>query len=208
MSKKIVAVPGARYGRLEVVGECSPPLKNKMKQVFWECICDCGNTHKARSIDIRQGRTLQCSDCARQQAADTYRGPRLNHLRAYYSWSGMKSRCLNPRSEKYHRYGGRGITICDSWVNDFSQFLADMGDPPEGASIDRIDNDLGYTKSNCKWSTPAEQSRNRSNNTPVTINGETMILVEWCEKLDLKYGSVINRITAGWDYEKALTTPF
>lgn len=80
---------------------------------------------------------------------------------SYKRWIGMKDRCYNPNNAMYPHYGGRGLTVCPEWVNSFDCFHADMGDAPEGKSLDRIDNDKGYSKDNCKWSTPSEQTKNR-----------------------------------------------
>lgn len=102
----------------------------------------------------------------------------------YVTWRGMKDRCYNPNNHKYPRYGGRGITICDEW-EDFIQFLADMGEKPEGMSIDRIENDGNYEPNNCKWSTTLEQANNTSNNVPLTYKGVTKNLAEWEKSIDI-----------------------
>lgn len=127
----------------------------------------------------------------------------------YYSYHHMKGRCYRKSHAKYHRYGARGITICDRWLgkSGFNNFLADMGIKPSlKHSIDRIDNDGDYTPKNCKWSTPKEQSNNTSTNKPITFNGVTMNRCQWADHLNIKRSTLDMRLTIyGWSIEKALT---
>ena len=115
----------------------------------------------------------------------------------YHTWQSMKQRCLNPNTEWYHRYGGRGITVCDEWINSFDTFVSDMGKRPIGHTLDRIDNDGPYCKDNCKWSLPIENSRNKENAIFVTHDGVEMLLIEWCESLDLDYNVLKSRYNRG-----------
>lgn len=126
----------------------------------------------------------------------------------YNSWQGMRKRCLDPKHKGFKDYGAKGITICESWLQSFDNFLSDMGEKPLGTSLDRIDNQLGYNKENCKWSTITEQNRNRSCNTSYTFNGETKSLIEFCEELNLEYRNVGHRLRVlKWSVDKAFSTP-
>jgi hypothetical protein len=125
----------------------------------------------------------------------------------YRSWQSMKARCYNPNHLKYLDYGGRGITVCEEWKNSFEKFLEDMGEKPDSSySIERINNDLGYFKENCKWATKKEQSNNRRNCINITINGETLTVTQWAEKLGVSNMTLRNRIKRGWDLEEAVKT--
>ena len=105
----------------------------------------------------------------------------------------MKQRCLNPNSKRYPRYGGRGITICTRWL-DFANFLEDMGEVPEGKSIDRINNDGNYEPSNCRWATKYEQANNTSRNRTYSYLGKTLTIAQWAEALGLSYKTLISRL--------------
>lgn len=121
----------------------------------------------------------------------------------------MKSRCYNITSDRYNDYGGRGIIVCDEWKNDFQEFYnwaMDNGYQDE-LTIDRIDVNGNYGPDNCRWISMKEQSRNKRNNRLYTINGETYCLIDWCERLNLNYNSMIARLNRGWPIEKALFTP-
>ncbi|MCK5601423.1 hypothetical protein KAR91_06135 [Candidatus Pacearchaeota archaeon] len=124
----------------------------------------------------------------------------------YISWVAMLQRCNNPKGPAYHNYGGRGIKVCDRWLK-FENFLCDMGERPEGMSIEREDNDKGYELGNCKWATVKEQSRNRRTNRRLTYNGETKTVVEWSETVGISAGIIGSRLYAGWTIERALTEP-
>ena len=124
----------------------------------------------------------------------------------YHSWNRMKDRALNPNHVAYPRYGGRGITVCDKWLT-FEGFLEDMGERPEGLTLERRNNDLGYSKDNCYWATPKQQSRNTHANLMLEFHGMKRPAVEWAERFCLPRHVVYARIKAGWSIERTLLTP-
>lgn len=135
------------------------------------------------------------------------RKPGISRTPTYRSWYGMQTRCYDPQYRSFHRYGGRGIIVCPRWLI-FENFLADMGERPPGTSIDRINNDGNYEPDNCKWSNQIEQNNNTSQNQFFTYKGETLTIAEWARKYDIPMQRLHSRLrNAGWDIEKALTTP-
>lgn len=127
--------------------------------------------------------------------------------RVYNIWCSMKRRCLSKTSQDYHRYGARGITVCDRWMQ-FHNFLSDMGEPPEGMSIERVDNDLGYEPGNCVWATQTEQAFNRRSNRVLTIDGVSKPMSLWADEYGIPRATLRQRITGyGWDPERAVKTP-
>jgi hypothetical protein len=118
----------------------------------------------------------------------------------------MIQRCFNPETRYYDRYGGRGITVCESWW-DLPTFLEDVGLPSPGLSLERIDNDGHYCPENCKWATAEEQNGNTSRCKQVTWRGETMTIKEWGRKLDMSPRRISERLRRGWDIDRAMTTP-
>jgi len=130
----------------------------------------------------------------------------INEIKGYRSWLAMKDRCYNPNSKKYADYGGRGITICDEWKNDFRKFIEDMGPRPYRHSIDRKDNDGNYEPTNCRWATPKEQANNRSSNRLLTLDGITLNIEQWSKKLNLKRVTINYRLGKGLPIEEVLST--
>lgn len=128
------------------------------------------------------------------------------HTRAYNAWRAMRQRCFDPGCPAYADYGARGITVCAEWVR-FTAFYADMGDPPGGTSLDRVDNSLGYGPKNCRWATPQEQARNKRNNVLITIGEETLPLSEWADRYGIRYATAHRRIRMGWPPALAVVTP-
>lgn len=126
--------------------------------------------------------------------------------RTYQVWGNMKQRCLNPNSTRYADYGGRGITVCERWLS-FENFLADMGVAPDGLTLDRVDNEKGYSPDNCVWNTYANQNKNSRRAKLVTIGKRTMCINDWCRLIGLSYCSYKQRIKNGWSQEQALTKP-
>src|SRR5882762_3274341 len=124
-----------------------------------------------------------------------------NGSKTYSAWLSMKTRCYNTKQADYPRYGGRGITVSDEWKNNYSQFLADMGERPEGMTLERIDNSKGYSKDNCKWATRKEQARNLRSNVLITYQTESLTLAEWAERLGCHPGTLQWRVSNGWSAE-------
>jgi hypothetical protein len=124
--------------------------------------------------------------------------------RAYYSWTNLKTRCDNERVGDYRHYGGRGITYDPRWKK-FAHFVADMGVPPEGTCLDRIDSNGDYCKDNCRWATPKEQNRNKRSNRIIAFDGERKTVTAWAEELGISLSALRNRLDSGWPLERALT---
>lgn len=125
--------------------------------------------------------------------------------REYNTWGSMKARCSNKKNPRFNRYGGRGISVCERW-SSFDNFFADMGNRPEGMTLDRINNDGDYEPSNCRWATTSEQLKNTSRIRHLTLNGETLSLVDWAKKIGVKANTLTMRLNSyGWSVEKALS---
>ena len=152
--KPKIDMTGKVCGRLTVLEVAG----SKRGQQTWRCKCECGNETIAYGYDLRTGHKASCG-CLYAE-----RKPRLTHgmtqTPTYNSWASMRSRCNNPRNQDYAGYGGRGITVCERW-NSFEAFFADMGEMPEGYSIERVNVNGNYEPSNCKWIPMAEQALNR-----------------------------------------------
>lgn len=152
---------GQRFGRLTVIGGYE---RNSRGRVVWRCRCDCGGTKVTRPHSLLHGITASCGCLHKERCsqAATIHG-HTSHAQwsgTYISWAQMIQRCTYPKHNRFHRYGGRGISVCQRW-RKFENFLADMGERPPGLSIDRRNNDGNYEPSNCKWSTRKEQAANR-----------------------------------------------
>lgn len=106
----------------------------------------------------------------------------------------MRSRCLNPNNASFNHYGSRGIAVCGSWVNDFDKFVADMGEVPEGMTLERVDNNAGYCKSNCAWATVTDQLNNQRRNVRVTHAGRTLTIGQWASEIGVHYDTLWRRI--------------
>lgn len=128
--------------------------------------------------------------------------------KTYITWCAMKRRCLSKTATQYGHYGGRGIAVCDRWLS-FGNFLFDMGDKPNGMTLERNDTNGNYEPSNCRWATRKEQCNNRRNNVVATFNGKTQTITAWAYEFGLEDGRpIFCRIYKGWTMERALSTPF
>lgn len=163
--------------------------------------CTCGGTWKGRIYPLLKGETRSCG-CLLREARSTAGKANKKHgmdgTPEYMAWTAMRSRCRNPDHRSFHNYGGRGITVCKEWDEDFQAFFRDMGPRPgPGFSLDRIDNNLGYFKDNCRWATRKEQSNNVRRNRVYVFMGEDLTISEASDKFDISYSVLKRRLDAG-----------
>lgn len=158
LSKNCKDITGQRFGRL-VATEAAE--KRSGGHIVWQCICDCGKIVYIRSDSLRSGSTKSCECLLKEMAAERSTTHGMHGTPIYYIWQSMLQRCENPNYREFKYWGGRGIKVCERW-HKFENFYEDVGDPPEGESIDRWpDNDGDYEFRNFRWATPKEQSANR-----------------------------------------------
>jgi hypothetical protein len=191
---KKLDVTGQKYGRLLALN----PSESVGKKTVWNFMCDCG-TQKAVALDhVRSGRINSCG-CLRNEvtaARSITHGHSVGRKesRELKSYNHTKSRCMNPRDKKYPQYGGRGISMCEEWLNDASKFIEDMGPCPSGMTIDRIDPNGNYEKLNCRWATTYQQARTRTDNVLVEYQGSTFVLMDYALLLGVSYKSLHARM--------------
>lgn len=176
------------------------------------CRCVCGREIVTTSTRLRSGESKSCG-CRSNEWRTKHGHSSVNGTRVptpmYRVWRAMIDRCTQKSYRGYHRYGGRGIKVCDRWSGDdgYKNFLADMGERPSGTSIDRVNNDGNYEPSNCRWATAAEQSMNRSSNTLLEYDGRVQPLAAWAREFRIQSGTLIARLRNGWPLEVALNRP-
>lgn len=198
---------GKKFGRLTVTS-IAPIQRNasgKTRSAV-EVVCDCGKTKVIATTQIQSG-TSSCGCLSKELLSNRATTHGMSKTRAYKIWKAMRERCLNPTSSGYKKYGARGITVCDRW-SSFELFLLDMGEAPEGTSIDRINTYGNYEPENCRWATLAQQAVNTRRNYLITINGITKCSTEWARDYGVNPRTVKKRITGlGWSPLQALTEP-
>lgn len=193
------------FGKLVVVSQ--HPEKTKHGNTRWNCKCACGNPEEitVAAGNLRHGSVKSCGCIVVAALVERSTKHGMISTPEYEAWNSIKKRCYNPKHAAYENYGGRGITMCDEWKNDFMAFYNDMGSRPTPQhSIDREKNELGYSKSNCRWATLEEQNNNRRNNRYITYDGKTQTLAMWCKELGLNYSLIGSRLRKGWSFEEAI----
>lgn len=178
------------------------------------CVCKCGTEKLIKMAHLISGLTQSCG-CLRDESSSS----RTAHMRSFkdahgfsnkaiYSvFMGMKQRCYNSNYWAYKDYGGRGIKICDRWLEDFRNFLEDMGEPPINYTIERKDNNAGYNKENCIWASRQDQQNNRRVNHLLTYKEKTMTVAQWGREMNMGHNTLSERLRKGWSVEEALETP-
>lgn len=199
---RVIDRTGLRYGRL-VALERLPAKSKKDTNARWICRCDCGNPAVAYGQDLQRGKVKSCG-CLN---AERIRQHGMAHTPEYAIWQAMRQRCENPESDAWDNYGGRGITVCAEW-GKFERFFADVGPKLPGQSLNRIDNDGGYCKENCEWTSTIVQANNTRRNRVMEFNGERRTLAEWAKWAGLTWYTLRSRLdNYGWSLERALTNP-
>lgn len=201
---RYINLTGQVFGRLTVLEQAG---RTKQGAVKWKCLCECGTQVIVSRNNLRSGTSQSCGCLQRELQSERARTHGLSHTRTYRIWFEMQRRCGDRGHHAYKDYGGRGITVCERWQS-FGAFLEDMGEAPKGLSLDRRDNDRGYSPENCRWATQTVQCRNKRNNRLLTFEGKTQCSKAWAEELKIPRTRIEARIDRlGWSVEDALTIP-
>lgn len=197
---------GTRFSKLVVLGEAKPGRDRRGHQFGISiCQCDCGVIKTVRNSHLKSG--VQSCGCYNPNNIHGHTNSRGESSMTYARWRAMKARCNNPKHSHFRYYGGRGIKVCERW-EDFRCFLSDMGECPGPKwTLDRINGDLGYAPSNCRWATRKTQGENRKTSRMVTMDGECHCITVWAEKYGIRRETVYGRIRWGWPFELAIKTP-
>ena len=191
-------VPGTRFGRLVILARDGTRIS---------CRCDCGAETVVSLANLTTGHTVSCG-CLRiettvRRSLKHGASRRGRKTAAYRIWVGMRKRCENARCKSWPDYGGRGIRVCARWES-FQAFLADMGEPPPGMSIERMDNDGDYEPGNCRWATRREQHENTRRTRLLSHGGRTQTLASWAREIGVSHSTILTRLRRGWPLDRAL----
>jgi len=192
-----------RFGRLTVI---RPHHKTYYGSTYWTCVCDCGTQKEIKGESLRSGAVVSCGCFLRETARTTFTTHGLSNTRAHKIWRHMRSRCSKPKNPAYRHYGGRGISVCERW-DKFENFLEDMGTPPDGFSIERIDNSKSYSPDNCKWGDWFEQANNTRKNVFIEYKGEKKTIAQWAKQLNIHHATLTGRYNSGWSPEDIISVP-
>ncbi len=207
-------ITGKKFGRLTAIKF----IKRKRYKYYWEFSCSCGKVKIIRKDSVILKDTISCGCYCREnnRRLNTTHGFSIKDKRFYGIWRKMINRCLNKKISNYKRYGGRGIKVCNRWL-EFENFRDDMYKSylehieefnKENTTIDRINNEGNYRKNNCKWATMQEQSNNRRNNHLITYNNQTMTIAQWARKLNINLDTLNSRLLLyKWSVKKSFITP-
>ena len=175
------------------------------KKVLWECLCDCGQTTFVRTCDLTSKNSMSCGCLSREMTGNIRKSHQMTKTPLYNVWCGIKQRCEYKKHVAYDRYGGKGIKMSDEW-KDFMTFYNDMSEGySKGLSIERLDSNGDYCKSNCKWATTTEQANNKKNNRIVTVDGVTDTLANTCRIHGFEYFFVLRKLHSGETMEEIVT---
>lgn len=202
--------PGSQVGRLTIIENigymtqgCNP------YHIFYKCVCSCGKEVLVRKDHLSSGATKSCgclqNELVKKRATTHGHTVAKHPSKTYAIWCTMKTRCTNPSSKNYPTYGGRGIKVCERWLHSFENFLENMGEKPNGLTLERMNNNGDYTPENCKWATRKEQCNNTRRNRFILFNGRSQTLAQWAEEIGISSPTLCKRLKRGWPVAQALT---
>ena len=209
---KVIDLTGKRFGKLTVLSRCG----YKSGRTAWLCKCDCGNEKVIVGHNLLKGMTTSCGCVHKENTSKASQKHGMSATRIYGIWIDMKNRCSNPNCERYERYGGRGIKICDEWsgengAENFIRWAYENGyneNAPFGeCTIDRIDVNGDYSPENCRWITNQEQQYNTSRTRILEYNGETLTTKQASERFGIGQELIRLRLSRGWGVKKTIETP-
>ena len=200
--RRFIDLAGERFGRLVA-------SKRDQSSKRWICICDCGNIVSVRADHLKDGHVLSCGCLSSESSKNRFTTHGMSRTRINRIWRGMKQRCFNPNATGYENYGGRGISVCSEWKNSFESFCdwAFKNGYSDSLSIDRIDGGGSYCPDNCRWETSFEQSRNTRANRVIDVDGNKMVLKDFCNMVGAPYHMVLKRLLRGWELYDAISIP-
>jgi hypothetical protein len=200
---RFIDLTDEQFGRLRVLRVVA---RNKHNQLMWECECECGVTCLALGFVLRRGEKQSCGCLKREAIASVNLSHGMTRTPIYAIYRSMMQRCYDQNSTAYNRYGARGINVCEKWQT-FEGFYEDMGDKPEGMSLERKDNDGDYCPENVVWAGWKAQANNRRSNRILEHRGKSQTLTQWADEINMKPQTLHARIFRyGWPVEKALET--
>lgn len=208
--EKLQDITGQIFGLWTVVSFSHFAKSGNKQRPYWNCKCACGNEGVVRGDVLKSGGSKSCGcyekDRSLIELPEYTEEEALKKAKSIYKH--MKQRCYNFNNTRIDDYGGRGIKICDRWLESFENFYEDMGTPPTNLhQLDRIDNEGDYSPNNCKWSTHSENNRNKRDSHMITYNRKTQCVTAWAEDINIDAGTLFDRIARGWDNERVITTP-
>lgn len=205
----LIDLSGQKFGRLKVIERDTDHISpSGRKYVRWKCICDCGQITSVYTDALKRGQTQSCGCLGKERRGKSSITHGETNTRLYSIWTAMKRRCFNSNCSEYKDYGGRGITICDEWANDYTSFRdwALESGYQDNLSIDRNNNNGNYEPNNCSWVTSVAQANNRRSNHEITFENETHNVTEWAIIKGINPKTLFNRLYTGWSVEDALST--
>jgi hypothetical protein len=200
-----VDLTGQRFGRLTVIALIQKASR-KNNRTKYQCRCDCGNMLIVESDHLKRGHTQSCGCYKKEHISTANKTHGISNHRLCSIWHGIKRRCYCEKATGYENYGGRGITMCAEWRDNIHAFYdwALFHGYSDDLSIDRIDNNRGYSPDNCRWATKKEQQRNNRRNYLLTIAGETKCLSEWLDQTGVAFKTAQKRLLLGWQPDQAV----
>ncbi len=206
MDSRVNDLSGRRFERLVVLLFSG----SRNGDATWLCRCDCGVEKIIRAQCLINGNTLSCGCLARERTTAVHKlhgeSSLRNRTKEYRTWVCMRYRCLNVKNRQYKNYGGRGITICERWMESFQNFLSDMGRRPKGMTLDRINNDGPYSPENCRWADWKTQANNRRGNKMITFRGVSLTAPQWSKKIGVHKTTLRMRVRNGWPIDVVLSS--